>query len=205
MTLLDPKSAASVIGVPLEHAQVAAHLEAMRFGVEKEKGNDGKLAVAVPAWAFVGTADLGTNDPLDPLAPYHQTGVRTLSADTLYTLHGLYYVTTGAVINIPHGTVLQGTFGSTLVIQPGGQIFATAGRCTHLRARMGKGTVKGTLLECPWHGALYDVTDGCVAKWVQHPTWLKMLYDATLPAALKRNLATYDVKEENGEVFVAVD
>ena len=87
----------------------------------------------------------------------------------------------------------------------GGQLFAVAGRCTHLRARMGKGTVKGTLLECPWHGALYDVTDGCVAKWVQHPTWLKMLYDATLPAAVKRNLATYDIKEENGEVFVAVD
>jgi len=83
------------------------------------------VAVAVPAWAFVGTAELGTNDPLDPLAPFHQTGVRTLSADTLYTLHGLYYVTDGAVINIPHGTVIQGTFAGTLVIQPGGQIFAT--------------------------------------------------------------------------------
>ncbi|PIV80833.1 hypothetical protein COW53_07560 [bacterium CG17_big_fil_post_rev_8_21_14_2_50_64_8] len=82
-------------------------------------------AAALPALAWVGTADLGTIDPLDPLAPYHQTGVRTLSPDTLYTLHGLYYVTDGAVINIPPATVILGTFGGTLVIQPGGQIFAT--------------------------------------------------------------------------------
>ncbi len=83
------------------------------------------LAVALPAAAWVGSADLGTIDPLDPLAPFHQSGVRTLSPDTLYTLHGLYYVTDGSVINIPAGTVIQGVFGATLVIQPGGQVYAT--------------------------------------------------------------------------------
>ncbi len=87
----------------------------------------------------------------------------------------------------------------------GGQLFAVGGRCSHLRARLGKGTVRGTLLECPWHGAQYDVTDGCVAKWVQHPAWLKLVYDGTLPAFMKQGIPTYDVKEENGEVFVAVD
>ncbi len=87
----------------------------------------------------------------------------------------------------------------------GGQLFAVAGRCTHLRARLGKGTVHGTLLECPWHGTRFDVTDGCVAQWVQHPWWLKLPYDATLPAFMKRGIATYDVKEEGGEVLVAVD
>ena len=87
----------------------------------------------------------------------------------------------------------------------GGQLFAVGGRCTHLRGRLGKGTLRGTVLECPWHGAQFDVTDGCVAKWVQRPGLLKLIYDGTLPAFMKRGVPTYDVKEENGDVFVAVD
>ena len=79
------------------------------------------------------------------------------------------------------------------------------GRCSHLRARLGKGTLRGTVLECPWHGSQFDVTDGCVAKWVQHPGLLKLINDSAVPAFIKRGIPTYDVKEENGEVFVAVD
>ena len=52
-------------------------------------------AAALPALAYVGTADLGTVD-IDPLAPFHQNASRTLSPDTLYTLHGIYYVQAGA-------------------------------------------------------------------------------------------------------------
>ena len=87
----------------------------------------------------------------------------------------------------------------------GGQLFAVGGRCSHLRARLGKGTLRGTVLECPWHGSQFDVTDGCVAKWVQHPGLLKLINDSAVPAFIKRGIPTYDVKEENGEVFVAVD
>lgn len=81
------------------------------------------LAAALPAAAFVGSADLGTID-VDPLAPYNQTGIRTLDPDTLYTLHGLYYVESGAEIHIPAGTVIQGVPAATLVIKPGGKIYA---------------------------------------------------------------------------------
>ena len=87
----------------------------------------------------------------------------------------------------------------------GGQLFAVGGRCSHMFARLGKGKLDGSVLECPWHGARFDVTDGCVAKWAQRPLALKLLYDATLPAFMKRAIPTYDIKEENGEVFVAVD
>jgi nitrite reductase/ring-hydroxylating ferredoxin subunit len=87
----------------------------------------------------------------------------------------------------------------------GGQLFAVGGRCTHLRGRLGKGKLQGTILECPWHGAQFDVTDGCVAKWVQHPLALKLIYDATLPNFMKRDIPTYEIKEENGDVLVAVD
>ncbi len=87
----------------------------------------------------------------------------------------------------------------------GGQLFAVGGRCSHMFARLGKGTLDGTILECPWHGARFDVTDGCLAQWVQRPMALKLIYDATLPAFMKRNIPTYEIKEEHGEVFVAVD
>jgi hypothetical protein len=82
------------------------------------------LAAAVPAFAFVGTAELGTNDPLDERAAFNQTGIRTLDPDTLYTLYGLYYVEPGAEIVIPAGTVIQGVPAATLIIKPGATITA---------------------------------------------------------------------------------
>jgi nitrite reductase/ring-hydroxylating ferredoxin subunit len=87
----------------------------------------------------------------------------------------------------------------------GGQLFAVGGRCSHMFARLGKGTLEGTLLECPWHGTKFDVTDGCVANWVTHPGILKAIYDAALPNFMKRSIPTYEVKEEDGDVLVAVD
>ncbi len=63
----------------------------------------------------------------------------------------------------------------------------------------------GTILKCPWHNAEFDVADGCVAKWVQDSMMLKAVYDATLPAFMKRSIPTYEIKEENGDVLVAVD
>ena len=87
----------------------------------------------------------------------------------------------------------------------GGQLFAVGGRCSHMFARLGKGKLEGTLLECPWHGTRFDVTDGCVANWVTRPMLLKLIYDATLPAFMKRGIPVYEVKEENGDVLVAVD
>ena len=49
------------------------------------------------------------------------------------------------------------------------------------------------------------MTDGCVAKWVQRPGMLKLVFDATLPAFMRQAVATYETKEENGKVFVAMD
>jgi nitrite reductase/ring-hydroxylating ferredoxin subunit len=109
---------------------------------------------------------------------------------------------------LPEGTVRQlKARGKEIAVGRvvGGQLFALGGRCSHMFARLGKGTLSGTVLECPWHGAQFDVTDGCVAKWAQRPAILKLIYDATLPAFMKRNVPTYEVKEEGGEVLVAVD
>ena len=54
------------------------------------------------------------------------TGSRTLSADTIYLLKGFVYVTDGATLTIPAGTIIKGDKDSkaTLVIERGGKIMA---------------------------------------------------------------------------------
>ncbi len=81
------------------------------------------MVAALPVFAYVGTADLGTVD-IDPLAAFHQNANRTLSPDTLYTLHGIYYVQAGATLTIPAGTIIQGVPAATLVVKPGSTINA---------------------------------------------------------------------------------
>jgi hypothetical protein len=54
-----------------------------------------------------------------------QTSDRTLSADTLYILTGLYYVDSLRTITIPEGTIIMGDTASTLIIKRGAKIYAT--------------------------------------------------------------------------------
>jgi len=56
--------------------------------------------------------------------PYHQDWNRTLSADTLYTLTGLYYVDSLYSITIPAGTVIEGDTAATLIVKRGARIYA---------------------------------------------------------------------------------
>ena len=81
--------------------------------------------LSTPAFAWVGEADLGTNDPGDPLAETFITGIRTLSSDTLYNMYGRIYVEDGAELHIPSGTIIKGNPAAVLVITRGAKIFAT--------------------------------------------------------------------------------
>ncbi len=54
-----------------------------------------------------------------------------------------------------------------------GECYALGGRCTHLLGPMGKGTLEGTTLTCPWHGSQFDVTSGRLVRWVQEPAWMR--------------------------------
>lgn len=57
------------------------------------------------------------------------------------------------VADTPHGALAVGLSDGTP--------FAVSNRCRHLRAELGKGCVDANgELECPWHGALYDITTG---------------------------------------------
>ena len=65
-----------------------------------------------------------------------------------------------------------------------GQFHALDGVCPHQGGPLGKGALSGCIITCPWHGWQFDVTTG------QHQTSQSVVH------------ARFDVKVENGEVFV---
>ena len=66
-----------------------------------------------------------------------------------------------------------------------GEIFATHNICTHAFASLADGFQEGAEIECPLHEGRYDVKTG-----------------KALCAPVTEDLKTYEVKVEDGEVFV---
>lgn len=69
-----------------------------------------------------------------------------------------------------------------------GDLYATQDTCTHEEASLSEGDLWGEVIECPLHGAQFDVRTGEVL---------------CLPAIFP--LQTYPVKVEGGTVFVEWD
>jgi len=66
-----------------------------------------------------------------------------------------------------------------------GKIYALENLCTHDGGELGEGTLIEDQVMCPRHGARFDIKTGDVKA---------------MPAAV--GIGTYDLKTENGEVFV---
>ncbi len=72
-----------------------------------------------------------------------------------------------------------------LVCNVGGEFYAIADVCTHDRGPLGEGRLRGFVVECPRHGARFDVRDGAV----------------TAPPAV-RPIETYPARVLDGNVEV---
>jgi naphthalene 1,2-dioxygenase ferredoxin component len=66
-----------------------------------------------------------------------------------------------------------------------GRIYATSDVCSHAFAYLSEGFLDGAVVECPLHGAQFDVTKGKV-----------------LSAPADTDIKTYKVTVVNGRVFV---
>ncbi|HUF83556.1 MAG TPA: non-heme iron oxygenase ferredoxin subunit [Acidimicrobiia bacterium] len=72
-----------------------------------------------------------------------------------------FAATTGEVaIGRSRRCVIDGQ--SVLVCNVGGEYYAVADVCTHDRGPLGEGRLRGPIIECPRHGARFDVRDGSV-------------------------------------------
>jgi nitrite reductase/ring-hydroxylating ferredoxin subunit len=116
------------------------------------------------------------------------------------------FVRVARLSDIPSGSMKPVTAKgrSVLLANIDGRAYAIGNRCTHMRGRLHKGKLQGTVIECAWHGAKYDVADGGLCSWVTRPPWYKLLMDATFPAFLKRSEPSYRTRVEGDDVYVEV-
>ncbi|MDZ7292819.1 MAG: non-heme iron oxygenase ferredoxin subunit [candidate division KSB1 bacterium] len=73
------------------------------------------------------------------------------------------------------------------VFNLGGKFYAIADTCSHEEASLSEGEIIGTQIECPRHGARFDITTG---------------RNLTLPAVLP--VKKYELKIEDGKIFVVM-
>ncbi len=85
------------------------------------------------------------------------------------------------VLSIEHGGKLIAVYR----LEDG--VYATDGHCTHEVQDLSDGFVIDNIIECPLHGGQFDIVTG------------KAL---TPPVCV--DLATYEVKVEDGEIFVGI-
>ncbi|MEO8092185.1 MAG: Rieske 2Fe-2S domain-containing protein [bacterium] len=93
----------------------------------------------------------------------------------------------------PHGTLAVGISG--------GEPFAVSNRCRHLFASLGQGRVADDgCLECPWHGARYDVATGKMTRGPQGK--FKPLAGAVKATTGARSLSTFAVEIREGAIWL---
>ncbi|MCZ7556527.1 MAG: T9SS C-terminal target domain-containing protein [Bacteroidia bacterium] len=92
-----------------------------------------QLALAAAALILLAGTAMAQIKPTAILGPgvgsgrtvYHQVGNRTLTADSVYILTGIYFVDSTYTLTIPAGTLILGDSAAVLTISRGGQILAT--------------------------------------------------------------------------------
>jgi 3-phenylpropionate/trans-cinnamate dioxygenase ferredoxin subunit len=100
----------------------------------------------------------------------------------------LSYTKVGSVDDFPEGkgrsVIVEGK--KLAVFHVDGEFFALLDECTHAQAPLSRGTVKDGCVQCPMHGAQFDLRTGSV-----------MTLQAT------RNVEMHDVKLVGSGVFVS--
>jgi 3-phenylpropionate/trans-cinnamate dioxygenase ferredoxin subunit len=74
---------------------------------------------------------------------------------------------------------------AVLLCNVAGRIYAVEDRCSHDGGELDQGELDGCRIECPRHGAYFDVTDGTAL---------------TLPAILP--LRTFSVRVESNDIYI---
>jgi len=86
------------------------------------------------------------------------------------------------------GLVFQAGRQGILLCKVNGSVYAIDDRCTHDDGPLGEGRLDGFQIECPRHGARFDIRDGRAVR---------------MPAVSP--VKAYPVRVEGGQVFVEVE
>ncbi len=98
------------------------------------------------------------------------------------------FVRVAALDEVPPGSLLGVEVGEERICLANveGTVYALADNCSHQEFPLSAGYLEEDQLECAWHGARFDVTDGRAL---------------CLPAI--RPVKTYEVRVEDGAIYVA--
>ena len=86
------------------------------------------------------------------------------------------------------GKVVQADGRSIALFNVEGTFFAIDNTCTHRGGPLGEGELSGDTVQCPWHGAHFNVKTGAVTR-------------PPAPAGVR----SFPVKVEGNDVLVEVD
>lgn len=99
------------------------------------------------------------------------------------------WVRIAALGDVPGGAAIEVAASGRIfaVYNVDGQIHVMDGICPHAGGPLGKGTLTGNIITCPWHGWQFDVTTGrhCLTETIGN--------------------TSFPVRIEAGEVFVKLD
>lgn len=100
------------------------------------------------------------------------------------------YVPVARVSDVPPGEarVFEAEGLSLALCNVGGKIYAIDNLCTHDDGPLGDGKLRGHAIECPRHGAQFDVRTGAVLR---------------MPAAFP--VQSYPTRIEGGQVLVEIE
>ena len=100
------------------------------------------------------------------------------------------WVRVADVSDIPDDEPIQVKAGGELIAltRYDGRVYAVSDVCTHEYTHLSDGFMDGPCIECPLHGAMFDVRTGEVKA---------------LPAT--RDLPTYPVKVDGDDVYVQIE
>lgn len=99
------------------------------------------------------------------------------------------WVRVSSVDECPPGTAREVVAGDRVIalFNVGGNFHALDGVCPHQGGPLGKGTLRGCIVTCPWHGWQFDVATG------QHQTSRSLVHPR------------HEVRVDGQDVFVAIE
>ena len=122
------------------------------------------------------------------MSPVEPSALRLISLDDLGSSQ------VAVVKDTPHGDLAVGVSGD--------EPFALSNRCRHLFAPLGQGHVADDgCLECPWHGARFDVRTGEMVRGPQGA--FKPLAGAVKATTGSRALKRFPVELRDGAIWLA--
>ena len=88
-----------------------------------------------------------------------------------------------------------------LLAKIGDEYYVANNRCPHMRGKLSRGKLEGTVVTCPMHGSQFDLKSGEVVRWLKGSGLL-----SKIGKALKspQSLKTYNVMVTDDSILVEI-